>query len=154
MGWPKRHIGCLCAAQKLLCASELGLSCPSSGGRHLTHVAALSARFHSVVSTRHLRCDVRNRTDFVCFALSFGHSGRDVRFRTDFVCFTPDFGHNRRLSCTGSFDPLRTPTPRFTTSAYDPEQYPVPLSIVLLEWSASAKFENQHAYRVRRRYCS
>ena len=39
----------LYAAQKLLCASELGLSCPSSGGRNPTHVAALSARFQSVV---------------------------------------------------------------------------------------------------------
>ena len=68
----------LYAAQKLLCASELGLSCPSSGRRHLTHAAVLSARFQSVVSKRHLR--------------------RNVRFRSDFVCFNPDSGPPRALT--------------------------------------------------------
>jgi hypothetical protein len=68
-------VRCLVTLRRSCCVRQSPSSAAtSSGGCNPTHVAALSARILSVVSTRHLR--------------------RDVRFRAYFVCFTPDFGHS------------------------------------------------------------
>ncbi len=74
MDRPRGHNSVCNAAQTLLCGSEPGLSCPNSGGRRLTHVATVSARFQSVVSTRRSRRDVRFSPDYVCFTPNSGHS--------------------------------------------------------------------------------
>ena len=69
------NTGCGQYALTIQCMeAAAGLSCPSSGERQLTHVAAVLARFQSVVSTRRSRRNVRFSPDNVGFTLNNGHS--------------------------------------------------------------------------------